>query len=161
MDTLSISKEYRENLLKFVRPYLSEGSFIWTRNLLNDINKKIVVCDNDYIAAHSLLMYRNIVKFFRKFCTTLDVGTILLTLYICAIELGIRKLGDEIEYYEEFTDNVDMDDWCDVTYDTIVDFDMVTVMHLISNRIGKERREVFAGGINSLQVLDFVERTGR
>ena len=77
MDVLSMTVKYRENLLKFIKPILSDRSYIWVRNLISDINHKIISADTDYIAAQAILMYRNIIPFFKTYCTELTPSSIL------------------------------------------------------------------------------------
>ena len=49
-----------------MEPILSGRSYIWVRNLVSDINRKIITMDSDYISAQAIIMYRNIVPFFKK-----------------------------------------------------------------------------------------------
>lgn len=157
MDVLSMTAKYRENLLKFIKPILSDRSYIWVRNLISDINHKIISADTDYIAAHAILMYRNIIPFFKTYCTELTPSSILFTLYSCAIELNIRKLGDEVETYDDFQMDIDMEDWPYVTTENIRYFDIRTAQLMIRQQVtGEVNEEIWAGGLCSLQTMDFM-----
>lgn len=157
MDVLSMTAKYRENLLKFIKPILSDRSYIWVRNLISDINHKIISADTDYIAAHAILMYRNIIPFFKTYCTELTPSSILFTLYSCAIELNIRKLGDEVETYDDFQMDIDMEDWPYVTTENIRYFDIRTAQLMIRQQVtGEVDEEIWAGGLCSLQTMDFM-----
>ena len=157
MDVLSMTVKYRENLLKFIKPILSDRSYIWVRNLISDINHKIISADTDYIAAQAILMYRNIIPFFKTYCTELTPSSILFTLYSCAIELNIRKLGDEVEAYDDFQMDIDMEDWPYVTAENIKYFDIRTAQLMIRQQVtGEVDEEIWAGGLCSLQIMDFM-----
>lgn len=157
MNVLSMTAKYRENLLKFIKPILSDRSYIWVRNLISDINHKIISADTDYIAAHAILMYRNIIPFFKTYCTELTPSSILFTLYSCAIELNIRKLGDEVETYDDFQMDIDMEDWPYVTTENIRYFDIRTAQLMIRQQVtGEADEEIWAGGLCSLQTMDFM-----
>jgi hypothetical protein len=156
MDVLSMTVAYRENILKYVKPMLDERSNIWVRKVLSDINKKIITVDNDYIAAHAILMYRNFTKFFEEFCTDVTPSAILFTLYACAIQLGVRHLGDEVETYEQFQDNIDMEDFEKVDVETVKEFDIRSAIEIIYSRTSDEPREIPACGLYTLELLDFI-----
>jgi hypothetical protein len=156
MDVLSITTKYREDLLKFVKPILSEKAYIWVKNLMSDINHKVVSSDNEYISVKALIMYRNIIPFFKGYCSELTASSILFTLYACAVELNVRNVGDVIESYEEFQEDIDMEDWGFVTEKTIKDFDILVAELLIRKYSTNEDVEIWAGGLYTLQTMDFI-----
>lgn len=157
MDVLSMTAKYREDLLKFIRPVLNDRSYIWVRNLITDINHKIVAGDIEFIQAHAIVMYRNIIPFFKHYCTELTSSSILYTFYSCAIELGVRSIGNEIETYEQFQEDIDMEDWGLVDIETIKRFDMLTAQKIIKQKFEfKEDEEIWAGGLYALETLDFL-----
>lgn len=157
MDVLSMTVKYREDLLKFIRPVLDDRSYIWVRNLITDINHKIVAGDIEFIQAHAIVMYRNIIPFFKHCCTELTSSGILYTFYSCAIELGIRSIGNEIETYEQFQEDIDMEDWGLVDIETIKRFDILTAQKIIKQKFEfNEVDEIWAGGLYALETLDFL-----
>lgn len=157
MDVLSMTSKYREDLLKFIRPILDDRSYIWVRNLITDINHKIVAGDIEFIQAHAIVMYRNIIPFFRHYCAELTASGILYTFYSCSIELGVRSIGNEIETYEQFQEDIDMEDWSLVDIETIKHFDILTAQKIIKQKFEfDEADEIWAGGLYALETLDFL-----
>lgn len=157
MDVLSMTSKYREDLLKFIRPILDDRSYIWVRNLITDINHKIVAGDIEFIQAHAIVMYRNIIPFFKHYCTELTPSSILYTFYSCAMELGVRSIGNEIETYEQFQEDIDMEDWSFVDISTIKRFDILTAQKIIKQKFEfDEADEIWAGGLYVLETLDFL-----
>ena len=55
-------------------------------------------------------MYCNINDFFREYVTEVTDYGIVLTTYMCAIELGVKEFGDFIEEDPVFFNNIDMED---------------------------------------------------
>jgi hypothetical protein len=135
---------------------LSEKAFIWVRNLLSEINRSVVSIDNEWLSARVVLMYRNIFPFMKDYCTNANSFTILYTLYSCAIQLGVRNLGDEVESFSEFQDFVDTDDWSLVTREDITRFDIRTAQILVAGYAGAEHNEISGGGLYSLETIDFI-----
>lgn len=157
MDVLSMTSKYREDLLKFIRPILDDRSYIWVRNLITDINHKIVAGDIEFIQAHAIVMYRNIIPFFKHYCAELTSSSILYTFYSCAVELGVRSIGNEIETYEQFQEDIDMEDWGLVDIETIKRFDILTAQKIIKQKFEfNEVDEIWAGGLYALETLDFL-----
>lgn len=157
MDVLSMTSKYREDLLKFIRPILDDRSYIWVRNLITDINHKIVAGDIEFIQAHAIVMYRNIIPFFKHYCDELTASGILYTFYSCSIELGVRSIGNEIETYEQFQEDIDMEDWSLVDIETIKHFDILTAQKIIKQKFEfDEADEIWAGGLYALETLDFL-----
>ncbi len=161
MDVLSITSAYRENLCKFVRTYLDDKSYIWVRTLMSDLNKKVMLGPSDYIWAQSILMLRNFVPFFRDYCDEVTPGGILYTLYSCAIQLGVRKIGDSVEKLEQFIDDIDMEDWNQVNEQIINNFDVRAASCLVLKAYrgcSEEGCEVWGGGMYTLQTMDFLPK---
>ena len=157
MDVLSMTSKYREDLLKFIRPILDDRSYIWVRNLITDINHKIVAGDIEFIQAHAIVMCRNIIPFFKHYCAELTASSILYTFYSCSIELGVRSIGNEIETYEQFQEDIDMEDWSLVDIETIKHFDILTAQKIIKQKFEfDEDEEIWAGGLYTLETLDFL-----
>ena len=157
MDVLSMTSKYREDLLKFIRPILDDRSYIWVRNLITDINHKIVAGDIEFIQAHAIVMYRNIIPFFKHYCAELTASGTLYTFYSCSIELGVRSIGNEIETYEQFQEDIDMEDWSLVDIETIKHFDILTAQKIIKQKFEfDEADEIWAGGLYALETLDFL-----
>lgn len=158
MDVLSITTKYREDLLKFVKPYLTEKAYVWVRNLMSDVNHKVIASGDEYVPVKALVMYRNIIPFFKEYCSELTASSILFTLYVCAIELKVRSLGDEVESFEEFQEDIEMDDFAYVTEKSINDFDIITAEFLIQQySTGEKKEDIWAGGLYALQTLDFIK----
>lgn len=157
MDVLSMTAKYREDLLKFIRPVLDDRSYIWVRNLITDINHKIVAGDIEFIQAHAIVMYRNVIPFFKHYCSELNASCVLFTFYSCAIELGVRSLGNEVETYEQFQEDIDMEDWSLIDVTTIKRFDILTAQKVIKQQFEfEEDEEIWAGGLYTLETLDFL-----
>lgn len=158
MDVLVLTEEYRKSLLEYIKPYLSEQSYLWVRSLLSDINKKVGTLNNEKMCAHVLVMYRNIKRFFSDYCTDVNSSTILLTLYLCAIELGFRNVRDRIEQTDDFAYDIDMDAFVTTDKDDLINYDLAVVAWLTYNRLSKpdDKYIICAGGINCLHLIDFI-----
>lgn len=159
MDMLSLTSTYRDNLFKFVRPYLNDDSYIWVRNLMTDINKCMTLHSTDTKVAQCILVLKNFVPFFRDCCDEITAGGLLYTLYSCAVQLGVRKLGDAVESLTQFRDEVDMEDWNMVNEVILNNFDVRAASTLVLksyNGYSEEGQEVWGGGVYTLQTMDFL-----
>lgn len=157
MDVLSMTNKYRENLLKFFKPILDDRSYIWVRGIISDINHKIISGDNEYIAGHAMVMYRNIIPFLKDYCDEITPAVVLYLFYSCAIQLGIRKLGDEVEELPEFQDGMDMEDWQEVTNTDLWKFDVYGAQTILERNLkGESVGNIWSGGLYSLHTLDFL-----
>lgn len=158
LDIVTETSNKRGELLSYVKSKVSESSYIWTRNLLSDITKKVLTLKDDEFAIRVYPLYKNGLKFFTEVCDDVTPGGILLTMYLCALELGIRQVGDQVEKLDEFTAEIDMEDWGLMSVDVAVNFDLYTSTLLISKHSGmKDIVGIWAGGLHTLNLLDFVK----
>ena len=160
IDIITATSNKRGELLAYIKSRLSNDSYTWARNLVSDITKKIVTIKDDEFTIKAYPFYKNSKKFFEKVCTEVTPGGILLTLYLVAIELGIRDVGDAVEKLPEFLEEIDMEDWSEMNYDAAVTFDLYVSACIINKRVGNENyedNEIFAAGLHSLGLLDLIQ----
>lgn len=163
MDVLNITSSYRTELCTWIQTYLKGDAYLWSRKVISDINHTVVSMDKDYVAAQAILMYRNFIRFFNDHCDEVTGSNILFTLYICAIELGVRDFGDDVEQLPEFKEIIEEDDWKQMDKEHVHMFDMRQAAMLINKYYGVEREEaddsnrVWGGGLYTLQTIDFLE----
>lgn len=157
LDIITATANKRNELLTYIKANVREESYVWARNLLSDMTKKVITMKDDEFTIRVYPFYKNVKFFFTDICTELSPGCILLTLYICAIELGIRTVGDSVEKLKEFTDEIDMNDWDTVDVSTAIDFDLRASTILTQKYFGMEDTgELYACGLNTLNLIDFV-----
>lgn len=157
MNAFELTNNCRTELLAYVKSILDGKSYVWVNNLLSDINKKMLINEDAVFNASVIMMYKNMKKFFTKYCKNVIPSNILLSFYVCALELGLKKLGDEIESFSQFTEDVDLDDWSKVTVNDIKKFDIETNMLVLRKSLGYDDVDIRACGICTLQALDFYE----
>ena len=158
LDIVTETSNKRGELLSYIKSKVSESSYIWARNLLSDITKKVLTMKDDEFSIRVYPMYKNCLKFFTTACDEVTPGGILLTLYLCALELGIRKVGDSVEKLDEFTAEIDMDDWGLMNADVATNFDLYTSALLLQRQSGMAKENgVWACGLHTLNMLDFIK----
>ena len=158
LDIVTETSNKRGELLSYIKSKVSESSYIWSRNLLSDITKKVLTMKDDEFSIRVYPMYKNCLKFFTTVCDEVTPGGILLTLYLCALELGIRKVGDSVEKLDEFTAEIDMDDWGLMSADVATNFDLYTSALLLQRHSGMAKENgVWACGLHTLNMLDFIK----
>jgi len=153
MNALKSTTDYRQKALDYMKPILCSNSYIWVNNVFSVINKRVLTRKDDKFEANAILFYTNLVDFLDKHVTDISSGKVLLTVYTCAIELGVCELGDEVETYMDFKEEVDMDDWRQMTVETIKNFDMVITTKLMQNVYANEKYEIIGGGLLSLNTV--------
>ena len=151
MDMLNMTTEYRQNILKFIKPILDDKSYIWVGNLMSSINKAIVKDKGEFFISHALVMYKNFIPFMQRYCLEITPTAILYSLYTCAVELGLKKIGDEVESYQQFLQDIDETDYSNCDEETLKRFDMLMAMKLIA---GEEK--LFACGLYTLETMEFL-----
>lgn len=150
MELLNELSNYRTEVLEYIRPHLSNKSYTWCRGVLNDIVRSASLgykCDT---VCKTIISLANFKKFFEVYASEITAGGILITIYAIGIQLGLRELGDSVEAYDEFIEQINEEDWKQVSKETITDFDLVMRMHLMENLIQGNIHEVLACGINTL-----------
>lgn len=151
--------QYRTEFIKYVSGILSPQSCVWVKKLFSSINKMLLTNDIE-VCSKVYPMYKNILRFVRDYCDECEPANILLTLYICGIELGVVSLGDEVETYKEFTESVDMEDWALMTAEDIVRVDMRSECALIARVTSIDPDDyptIQFGGLRAISLLDYME----
>ena len=145
----------RQNLIRFVMEHLSKESGIWVRDIMGKMNRLFA---EDDIDQHMKVkyFYENAQIFFEEYVTDLDAASILCTVYICALQVGVVQFGDEVESNPEFYDGVDMYDWHEVDYETLKRFDLTAASSVIGNVYGAGEYDVLACGLFTMQLLDYL-----
>ena len=156
MNALKSTVDYRQKALDYLKPILCSNSYIWVNNTFSTINKQILTQKDDRFEADAILFYSNLINFLENHVTDITSGKALLTVYVCAIELGVRELGDEVEEYMDFQGEVDMDDWRTNTVESIKNFDMVICTKLMQNVYAQEKYEIIGGGLLSLYTVSLM-----
>lgn len=149
----------RAEFIAYCKEILSEESLLWVKRLFSNINRKVALEKDDEFAVKVWPMYCNMLSYVRDYVDNPCSGAILMTLYVCGIELGILTMGDEVEGFADFTDCIDMTDWSLVTYQDVVMFDFYCES-IIMSRIANSDcdREIVAGGLMAVSVLDYVSQ---
>lgn len=157
LDIITATSNKRGELLSYVKGKVSEESYVWARNLLSDVSKKILTVKDDEFTIRAYPLYKNVKKFFTEVCSDVTPGCILLTLYLCSLELGIRKFGDPVESLKDFTEEVDSDDWSKMTLKEVIDYDLVAATLLTQKYLGMDvSDDLRACGLHTLNLMDFV-----
>lgn len=156
IDIITSTGNKRNEMLSYIKSKVSSDSYIWARNLISDITKKVMALKDDEFTIKVYPLYKNFKRFYTDVCTEVTPGCILLTLYIVAIELGLREVGDSVEQLPEFVDAIDMDDWDRMSYDTAISFDLYVESCIVANRFGAGDNEIFACGLHTFGLLDFI-----
>lgn len=158
MDYLSLTNKYRERLCEYLKSHLGQDEYIWARRLISDMNRRLIYFEEDDNPAHIMILYKNFQPYFERI-RNVTASDLLLTLYMCSIQLGFRELGDVVESYPQFIDGVDMDDWANVDKNTIYKFDLYQALMLVNNALGHDvdaEDRFYACGIHTLQTMDFI-----
>lgn len=158
IDIVKGMEKARNELLTYSKDILDADSYIWLRKLLSDFNRITLREDNYEFTVKIWPLYKNCVKFFKEYCSNVTPGSILVTFYISALELGVRKVGDSVETLAQFVDEVDMEDWDQMSVESARMFDMRTSELLICDRFGAYEGtiEIFAGGLHTMVTLDYI-----
>lgn len=158
IDIITATGNKRGEFLSYIKSKVSSDSYTWARNLISDITKKVITAKDDEFTIKAYPFYKNAKRFFDEVCTEVTPGGILLTLYIVAIELGIREVGDSVEKLKDFTDEIDMEDWSLMSCETATNYDLYVGACMINNKFGvsEDGNEIFAGGLHALGLLDLM-----
>lgn len=150
MDLLNELSVYRNEVQEYIRPHLSNKSYVWCRGVLNDIVRSSMLGTRYGVVCKEIIALSNFKRFFEEHASDVTPGGIIVTLYIMAIQLGLKSLGDEVETYEEFIEQIDEDDWSLVDKDQINNFDLLMHAQVIENMIYEGNNEITACGIKTL-----------
>lgn len=153
MDLLNSLSGYRNELLTFVRPYLSNQSYAWCRNTLNKIVRDSMVGTNDSLVCKEVIALRNFVIFFREHASDITPCGILMTLYMVSLQLGHKQFGDTVESFEDFKEQTDADEWKQMNIDAVNSFDNNVLLCIMDNMINGTDTEIMACGIRTLIAL--------
>lgn len=160
MDIIVSTQSKRAEILAYVKPRLNFQSYSWVNNVFNELNKKIMFEKDDVLACKVYPLYDNLILFFEEFCDDVTPGAILYTIYSCLVECGFTALGNSVEKLTEFTDEVDENDWQNVTLETVMAFDMRTNI-LIGDRYlnpNSEKSFIWACGLATLYQLPYHQK---
>lgn len=153
MDLLEKLSMKRNEIQQYIKPILSDKSYLWCRSVLNDMVRNSMVNYQYDIVCKQILVLSNFKKFFEEYVTEVTPGGIITTLYLIAVQLRLRNLGDVIESYDEFIEDVDISELNPLDRDAVDIFDLSIHMSILENKIYKSNNEVFAGGLNTLLLL--------
>lgn len=155
IDVVSCMAEARQNILSYVNGLLDMDSIKWLRELMSDMNKNVLKTGSDDFAASVWPLYKNVLKFFQEYCDEVTAGSVLVTFYISAVELGIRDENDRVKELPQFLEEVDVDDWGSMGRTNAVLFDMVMCSTMTNKWINPEGAEgiVWAGGLHTLSAV--------
>lgn len=153
MDLLEKLSMKRNEIQQYIKPILSDKSYLWCRSVLNDMVRNSMVNYQYDIVCKQILVLSNFKKFFEEYVTEVTPGGIITTLYLIAIQLRLRDLGDVIESYDEFIEDVDISELNPSDRDAVDIFDLSIHMSILENKIYKSNNEIFAGGLNTLLLL--------
>lgn len=159
IDIVKGMESARLELLSYVKGILDADSYIWLRKLMSDINKQTLKTEDDDFASRVWPLFNNCLLFFKEYCTDVTAGSILVTFYIAALELGVREVGDSVEQLKQFTDEVDMEDWDLMNVEYAVRFDIRTSLIISCGFFDIcDDMEIFAGGLHTMMTIDAVRR---
>ena len=153
MDLLEKLSMKRNEIQQYIKPILSDKSYLWCRSVLNDMVRNSMVNYQYDVVCKQILVLSNFKKFFEEYVTEVTPGGIITTLYLIAVQLRLRDLGDVIESYDEFIEDVDISELNPSDRDAVDIFDLSIHMSILENKIYKSNNEVFAGGLNTLLLL--------
>ncbi len=154
MDILELTKNDRDELLKYLDGVLSFKAMKWARETMQKINDGVKRGDSKYIA-NVITFYRNIRTLLEDNISDTEECNVIFTFYLCALQLGVRKINDEVESFESFEMLVDKDDWKDSTPEIITRFDMYCYQQLTKQLLGEEHN-LACGGLITLSILSNV-----
>lgn len=158
IDIVESMTQQRTEFIKYCSDILSSESMLWVKRLFSNINKKIAIDKDDVLAVKVWPLYSGITKFFKDFADEVTAGSILLTLYICSIELGVLGFGDQVETFDDFTDFVDIDDWESVSYEDLLKLDLYSESVIVYRMVScdYDHGTVLFCGLRTLSLLDYV-----
>ena len=145
----------RKEFLGFCREKVSGSAYAWITNVVSSISKKFQSTKNDTFKEWVEFMYCNINDFFREYVTEVTDYGIVLTTYMCAIELGVKEFGDFIEEDPVFFNNIDMEDWKTMDLQTLENFDAGMCDQLIKRVVKNESYtvDITACGLYTLKFI--------
>lgn len=153
MDLLNSLSEYRNELLFFIRPYLSNKSYAWCRNTLNKIVRNSMVGTNDNTICKEIIALKNFIVFFRDYTSEITPCGILMTLYMVSLQLGQKEFRDVVETFEDFIEQTDIDEWKQMDINAINSFDNNMLFCVMDNIVNNAENDVMACGIKTLMAL--------
>lgn len=148
----------RAEFIAYCTGILSSESMLWVRRLFSNINKEVAINKDDEFAVKVWPLYSNILRFVKEFLDDECAGAILVTLYVCGIELGILNLGDEVETYKDFAEYVDSSDWSNMSHADVIKFDFYCESVIMHRAVSgnNDYGHLAAGGLRSLSMLDYL-----
>ena len=153
---IKITEKYRNEIYFFVKDYVNEAELNWIMDTFSRINKQSMLKHNDEFDFKSYYFYKNFVKFFKEFVTDLDGGSIIITTYICGLQLGICKLHDEsVLRFEHVGESYDIDDFLKCTMFDLNHYDARAMM-LLTNFLQDEEHPVYSCGLLTMYAIEYI-----
>lgn len=148
----------RTEFVNYCSTILSEESILWVKRFFSEINKVILIKGDDDFTVKVWPLYKNVKRFITDFAEEESSSSILLTLYICGLELGILHPGDVVEKMIESKEDIPLVNWNNIQFEDMFQLDLYFENVLIRRAYyGEDAECIYAGGLRVLSLLDYLE----
>lgn len=153
-----VYRNAKNSLVSVIKEYVTFDSYKWIQDVLQKLNKAFLTSDNIKVDIASYTLYSAFEHYITNVMTDKSEINIILTIYIVGIQTGILELGNPIEQSSVFTDNIDMEDWQNITIDSLNMFDLRSNAIYVKHHYEKNKSlELGACGLMTLNTIRMVE----
>ena len=151
------TEKYRNEIYDFIKSYLSESEVNWVLNVFSEINKHSMLAHDDEFDFKTYYFYKNLKRFLTNYVTDLDGGAILMTIYICAIQLGIKKVNDPvIATFKSVYDFYDLEDFERCTVNDLNLYDVRTMLIITRFHYEEFGEDIYSCGLLTLYAIEYI-----
>ena len=144
--------EDKKRLLNFIGDFGNEEYYTWSRRVLDLLSKKAMTLDNPCITGKLTSAIHNLYYYFRDYVGEDEcLPYLMISLYFIGLQIDCLKVGDVIEKYEFFFENIDRDDWTSNVVDSasLIGFDISSNQSLYTEWINNEGLALRPIGLHS------------
>lgn len=148
----------RKDFVDYCSTILSEESMLWVKRFFSEINKVVLIQRDDDFTVKVWPLYKNVKRFMEDFIHEPTPSAILMSLYICGMELGILSPGDSVESLVDFRSDIPVINWDDIQYSDMLQLDFYSENVLVRRAFYQDDSDdVYVGGLRVLSLLDYLE----
>lgn len=159
MDVLNLTNSKRRELVEWAAKILCKESLHWFRSTLSAMNKQVLNQEReDFIEGEYVAFYTNFKRFFDECVDVMHPGYVLYSLFSCAVQLNILSLDDSVVSLPEFCEVIDVEDFKNVTLETLCRVDYHTHLSLFTKEVIGNSIEIKTCGIATLVNMKYYDR---
>ena len=159
MDVLNLTNTKRRELIEWASGIMCKESLHWFRSTLSTLNRLVLNNEcGEFIEGEFVALYDNFKEFFDNYADEVHPGYVLYSLFSCAVQLKALSLDDSVLSLPEMNEVIDMEDFKDVTVNTLYQMDYRTHLILATRETTENPLLVHTCGIVTLVNMKYYNR---